>query len=300
MKQVISFKKEIAFKTMIGEITSISLEHTLHFCTDSTIEGDLVVAGTYKMTEASTLEEEFHYALPVDIMLTSDLEEADRSIAIDHFTYQILNEEMLEIDVELLVKGLEKVEVIEEELPVEADFIEEEPVEELIRKEESEEVREEKEEVLEVMTSIEETRDENELKSSSEISDQQKIMEQLTEVKEAEPMMKEEEPVMVIEEAVMAPVEEKVEIMEPVMKEEKTIVQEEGESVPVMNSIFSAFANTDETYTTYSVYILREEDSLEEVLNKYNVTREELGYYNQLDDLKVGSKLIIPTSMKEG
>lgn len=295
MKQVISFKKEIAFKTMIGEITSISLEHTLHFCTDSTIEGDLVVAGTYKMTEASTLEEEFHYALPVDIMLTSDLEEADRSIAIDHFTYQILNEEMLEIDVELLVKGLEKVEVIEDETFVEAEIVEEEMKEELVR----EEVSEEKEEVLEVMTSLEESRDEGDLKSSSEISDQQKMMEQLTETKE-ELVMKEEEPVMVIEESVITPVEEKVEEKESVMQEEKVVVKEEGDSVPVMNSIFSAFANTEETYTTYSVYILREEDNLEEVLNKYNVTREELGYYNQLDDLKVGSKLIIPTSIKEG
>ena len=37
----------------------------------------------------------------------------------------------------------------------------------------------------------------------------------------------------------------------------------------------------------------------EEVLNKYNITREELALYNNLDDLKIGSKLIIPTSINE-
>ena len=62
-----------------------------------------------------------------------------------------------------------------------------------------------------------------------------------------------------------------------------------------MDSIFSAFANTDETYSTYSVYILREDDNLEEVMSKYNTNREVLSEYNDLDNLKVGAKLIIPT-----
>ena len=57
MKQIISLEKEIAFKTMIGEISSISLEHTLKFVTDANILGDLIISGTYKMTEASTIEE---------------------------------------------------------------------------------------------------------------------------------------------------------------------------------------------------------------------------------------------------
>ena len=64
-----------------------------------------------------------------------------------------------------------------------------------------------------------------------------------------------------------------------------------------MDSIFSAFANTEETYSTYSVYILREDDNLEEVIAKYNTNREVLSEYNDLDNLKVGSKLIIPTSV---
>ena len=47
-------------------------------------------------------------------------------------------------------------------------------------------------------------------------------------------------------------------------------------------------------YTTYRVYILREEDTLESVMQKYSVTREQLEEYNPLGDLKIGDKLIIP------
>jgi len=139
MKQIISFKKEVAFKTMIGEITSISLEHTLSFSNDSSIEGDLIINGTYKMTEASTIEETFNYAIPVDIMLTSELEEKDRMVAIDNFIYRIVNEEILEIEVDIMVKGLEKVE-IEEVIEKEPEQVEVLEIEEDTSKEKEEDV----------------------------------------------------------------------------------------------------------------------------------------------------------------
>ena len=46
--------------------------------------------------------------------------------------------------------------------------------------------------------------------------------------------------------------------------------------------------------TTYQVYIIRENDTIETVLNKYNITRETLNLYNDLTELKLGDKLIIP------
>ena len=83
--------------------------------------------------------------------------------------------------------------------------------------------------------------------------------------------------------------------VEEVMKEEDTI---DNKSKEVMNSIFESFANTEETYSTYSVYILRENETLDEVINKYKTTREELSEYNDLDNLRVGSKLIIPSLLE--
>ena len=273
MKQIVTLEKEIAFKTMVGEISSISLEPDLAFINDSEIEGNLIISGTYKMTEASTIEEEFSYKVPVEIMLTTALEEETRKVDINNFTYAIVNEEALSITVELLIEGLEKIEVEEEEVEEE-----EEEVEEVIEPKE------------EVSADVREIKDEN-IRESETIEDNTKEeIEVLTTDEE-----KEEEPVNL---------EEKLPSLEevPVMKEEGKVTEpamkEDTSNKQVMDSIFSAFANTEETYSTYSVYILREDDNLEEVIAKYNTNREVLSEYNDLDNLKVGSKLIIPTSVE--
>ena len=278
MKQIVTLEKEIAFKTMVGEISSISLEPDLAFINDSEIEGNLIISGTYKMTEASTIEEEFSYKVPVEIMLTTALEEETRKVDINNFTYAIVNEEALSITVELLIEGLEKIE-IEEEVEEEEEEVEEE-------EEEVEEVIEPKEKVSD---NVREIKDEN-IRESETIEDNTKEeIEVLTtdEEKEEEPVSLEEK-LPSLEEVPVMKEEEKV--TEPVMKEDTSNKQ-------VMDSIFSAFANTEETYSTYSVYILREDDNLEEVIAKYNTNREVLSEYNDLDNLKVGSKLIIPTSV---
>lgn len=270
---------------MIGEITNISLEHTLQFIDDSNIEGDLVINGTYKMTEASTLEETFHYSLPVDIMLTSQLDEANRSIAIDNFTYQIINEEVLELNIDILVKGLEKIEELEE--PEEIEMIEEEEhsIEtEKTLEEQPKEIKEEetlRNDDQSIETDVTEEVFKSDVSTSSlssqeEIDSQQEVMNQLSSATEI--------PVNSVSEEL------------PSQPVNASTVEISNDAAPVMNSIFSAFANTEETYTTYSVYIFRQEDTLEDILNKYGVSREELSYYNELDNITIGSKLIIPTS----
>ena len=266
MKQIISFEKEIAFKTMIGEVTSISLEHTLAFQGPSTISGDMIVSGTYKMTEASTLEEDFQYAIPVDIMLTKDLEEDNRSITIHNFTYDIRNEDTLHLYIDVLVKGREVIELEEEEQVIE-------PVREELPKIDEEEVIEEQ---------VEDTTNDNkELLTDIEVEESQKVIDNIMNTGKKEEVV----------------VEEKKE--EPVVKNDTQEEVKTTTDTKVMNSIFSAFANTEETYTTYSVYLLRENDSIENIIENYGVTREELSYYNDLDNLNVGSKIIIPTVKKD-
>ena len=260
MKQIVTLEKEIAFKTMVGEISSISLEPDLSFINDSEIEGNLIISGTYKMTEASTIEEDFNYKVPVEIMLTTSLEEETRGVDINNFTYAIVNEEALQINVELIIEGLEKIEVEEES---------EEEDNSDVREDSSEEDNSTREEI-EVLTTEESAKEE--LPSFEEV-------EELPSLENI--AVKEEVPVMM---------EESIEV-EPVMEEDTNNKQ-------VMDSIFSAFANTDETYSTYSVYILREDDNLEEVMAKYNTSREALSEYNDLDNLKVGAKLIIPTMVE--
>lgn len=262
MKQIISFEKEIAFKTMIGEVTSISLEHTLSFQGPSTISGDMIVSGTYKMTEASTLEEDFQYAIPVDIMLTKELEEDNRSITIHNFTYDIRNEDTLHLYIDVLVKGREVIELEEDE----------EEVIEPVREEQPKIDEEQKEDT---------TNDNKELLTDIEVEESQKVIDNIMNTEKKEEVV----------------VEEKKE--EPVIKNDTQEEVKTTTDTKVMNSIFSAFANTEETYTTYSVYLLRENDSIENIIENYGVTREELSYYNDLDNLNVGSKIIIPTVKKD-
>ena len=59
--------------------------------------------------------------------------------------------------------------------------------------------------------------------------------------------------------------------------------------------MFSSFKDSDESFATYSVYIVRENDTIDTIMNKYQVHREELEDYNDLDNLIVGTKIIIPT-----
>ena len=77
--------------------------------------------------------------------------------------------------------------------------------------------------------------------------------------------------------------------------EKKSKVEENTD----MEFNLSNSTSTNETYATYYVYIVKEEDNLEKILDKYNVTKESVSYYNDLDNIKPGTKLIIPSNCNE-
>lgn len=65
------------------------------------------------------------------------------------------------------------------------------------------------------------------------------------------------------------------------------------------NSLFTKFLDDDDTYSTYKVYIMREQDTLESILEKYNVKREDLEVYNDLENIHISDKIIIPYYEKD-
>ena len=113
MKRIISFEKKLEFPTMVGEITSISLEHTLNFISPSTIEGFFLVRGTYKLTEASCIEDNFNYKIPTEIMLNEKIDTSTSKIEIEDFYYEIENDENLICYIDVLVEGVEEIELEE-------------------------------------------------------------------------------------------------------------------------------------------------------------------------------------------
>ena len=61
-------------------------------------------------------------------------------------------------------------------------------------------------------------------------------------------------------------------------------------------TVKSIFDNMDENegYVVYKVHIVTENDTVESIMEKYDVTKEALEAYNNLNDLKIGDKLIVP------
>ncbi len=49
-----------------------------------------------------------------------------------------------------------------------------------------------------------------------------------------------------------------------------------------------------EEYVTYHIHIVTETDTLENISKKYNVTLDYIKEYNDLSELKIGSKIIVP------
>lgn len=59
---------------------------------------------------------------------------------------------------------------------------------------------------------------------------------------------------------------------------------------------FNIFDNIDnsDTYVTYHVYIVKETDTIDTIIEKYNVKKESISLYNNIENIKPGTKLIIP------
>ncbi len=224
MKKIIPFKKDIIFQTNLAEIVSISLEHTLSVEEEHMIKGNFLISGEYKMLETSVNTDPFSYDLPFVV----DLDERyilDKSeVDIDDFYYEIINDNVLSVHIDVVIDGIEEKEIKKEEV-----------------------IMEEKQLVREELP-LEENNNE--------------VVEQKNEIKE----------------------EPKKEFQ----KDEKRCIEEE------VSNIFNQ-VDSSETYKSYTIYIVRENDSIESIIEKYGVSKEQLEIYNDLSEIKLGDKIIIPS-----
>lgn len=225
MKQIIPFEKEITFKTSIGEITGISLDHDLILNSDNEITGNFYIKGTYKMLSTSELEEPYSYKIPCEINISDDYDTFKATIDIDDFNYNISKDNILKINIQVLIDNLEKKQVVIEDHSHEI-------FEELVRSEKP----------------------------------------------EIKPEIKEE----------IKP-EPELDILE-----KKVTIEKQKEEETNRNNFLEL--STEETYLTYSVYLMKEEDTIESIMKKYKVSYEELQNYNNLEQVMPNTKIIIPAS----
>ena len=247
MKKTVPFTKQVHFKTVISEITDIEVTHNLVIKDDNVVEGDIIVDGTYKIHEASQIEEKFHYDLPFIIEVDSKYDIENAEIFISDFYFEIINEEDLKINVELEMRNVE--EKLEEDISLD---------EEVIRNH-IEKIPVEMEEDIENLKIPSVDQVEKDLDYYDDNEDESKL--------DSSPII--------------------------INKEENTYDEPSSFNNTSYPNIFDTIS-TDETYVTYYVYIVRETDTVDSILDKYKVTREDLSLYNDLDNIKIGTKVIIP------
>ena len=211
MRDIIPLKKDIIFNTIIGEITSINVEHEYKI-KDELIEGNVSISGSYKMTEASVIEEDFFYKIPFGVSISSKVDKNTIKLDIDDFKYEI-EKDVLKVNVDLEL-------VCEETNNTQEENINNVKIEE-----------------------------ENNEEIANYFEDKNVTLNN---------------------------------------EEEKINIEEN------INNITNNIINNDVKYYTYKVYIVRKGDTVESICNKYNVTLNDLKEYNDLSNININDKIIIP------
>ena len=295
MKKIIPFSKEISFKTRIAEITDIEVTHNLEKTPQNTIEGSFLVNGTYKMTEASQIDEKFSYDLPFTIEVDEKYDLENVKIKISDFFFEIIEEDTLKVNVEVELSEVELKQIPTVELADNSERLQE------VKEDNFEEARcyDQEDNILDLeenSPTIVETEEIEEIKEVNEIpSAFTNDIEDLLDIigKRAEQNMQENEEGEMIE---------PIDILDSALPEAleiETAKTTEKKSNKPITDIFTSINNDEDTFKTYHVYIVRENDTLDSILMKYNVTKEEVKEYNDLNDIKIGSKLILPCSNNE-
>lgn len=268
MNCIIPFSHDIKFNTNISEILSISLEHD-YTLNESELLGNFMISGDYKSHEVSVNKDHFEHVLPFSVSLTDRIAPDSLEFNIEDFTYEVLNNNTLKVDIEYSIKG---------------DTVKEEPVifERFDEKEEPT--------IEELLENVEE-----EVEDVEEKKEEKEIREEVLEEIEETPLEKEVEEKSVVEENITPKevIEEREEqaqlVTEQMQIEETTSINEEEKE-----TILSTVSEEDNAFVTYHIHVLKEQETIETVCSLYSTTGQTLSEYNDLENLTVGSKIIIP------
>ncbi len=267
VKKIIPFRKDLEFNTPLYEVTSISLEHHLTKKTDTLISGNFIISGDYKQTESSENKDPFNFTLPFDIALATKIDLDDMLLDVDDFYYET-GKNTLKVNIDLL---LDVTEIGEPE--------------------------KEKEDRENINGKDVESIDSNTY-NDNEAS---RVPDEFNDVNYKKPQL-ENLPNSLDNSGVSLDDIQNDNFMDSINNDN---VSDNGTSNIVNsnininnnnnenNNLFASFETAD-TYTAYRVYLIKEDDTIDTILKKYNVTKDDLSAYNDLSDIKYGDKIIIP------
>ena len=291
MKENKRIEKELLFKNNIKDITSISLDSDYKI-NKKEIVGNFIINGDYKIHEVSINREKFNFKIPFKHELDSDIDEKTIKLEITNFEYDYNKDELI-VNIEYDITGDRKDVLI---------FDDEETLEEFLSSREIEivdtridEIKQEikKEETKEQDREIQPKKPEkNNKEETKEISKPLNEDRKTTEIEE--PKKENTENKLNIEiESEIKEMDSKLNI--DIKTENENIQQqtEERENIKTAE-IINNVGKIDDAYVTYKVYTINSNETLESIVIKYHTTLDELKEYNDLNNLSINDKIIIP------
>lgn len=274
MRKIVPFNNVLEFRTDVCEITAISLEHKIR-TEDGMISGEFYINGEYKITDGQLERDKFNFELPFDIALGNNYDRNTLIVDIDDFRYEIVDRNKLKVNIDLYIDGeiVPEVEVKEE---IDENVEDRSDKDEcMVMEDESEAVEDKK------VQDLEDEKDETLEEEKNDI-DEEEIESIITQNKER---------IDLLDEMLMNSDKENKE-----MNEDTNINNEnnnENENINIFNDV-----NGEDSYVTYRVYRVDEGDTIDKIIEKYNTSKEELEKYNNIIDINIGDKLIIPANDK--
>ena len=260
MRENKHIEKELLFKNNIKDITSISLDSDYKI-ENSSLVGNFIISGEYKIHEVSINREKFNFKIPFNIEIDKDIDKKTIKLEITNFVYDYKQDELIvNIDYEIL--GDRESVLL---------FDDEESLDEFLNKREVEVID----------TRLDEIKNTTERKSIDKIEEKELD----TDIKNKIELNDSQNNTRLDNNDNLDDLENKIDIIKP---------KEEREQINT-NEIINSIDTNNDKFITYKVYKIHENETLESIVIKYHTTIDDLKEYNDLSNLNIGDKIIIPS-----
>lgn len=261
MRENKHIEKELLFKNNIKDITSISLDSDYKI-ENSSLVGNFIISGEYKIHEVSINREKFNFKIPFNIEIDKDIDKKTIKLEITNFVYDYKQDELIvNIDYEIL--GDRESVLL---------FDDEESLDEFLNKREVEVID----------TRLDEIKNTTERKSIDKIEEKELD----TDIKNKIELNDSQNNTRLDDNDNLDDLENKIDIIEQ--------KEEEREQINT-NEIINSIDTNNDKFITYKVYKIHENETLESIVIKYHTTIDDLKEYNDLSNLNIGDKIIIPS-----